>query len=264
MRAHPSTPSHQPARINPDGAAPAPHPGRRCAAGSSTPRALPLPGSGTSAAPVPRSVRVMPPRRGPRPDTGRTRHSRSTGPGHPRVSRPSGPKNEATGAPTMVDQHGSRVPDTHTTEQPPTPEEASAAATPVSECLYEAGFSTTGPHPQGGVAIARSIHDAVNSAMKVAEPFGGVGGQPERGPPVGGSAVQPQLEHRTPRLRRSPRDPLTPPDVWLGSTPIGHSTRDRPGVRGPPPPKSPALVHGVTRTASDGAWTQALVPASRS
>jgi hypothetical protein len=26
--------------------------------------------------------------------------------------------------------------------------------------LYEAGFTTTGPHPQGGVAIAHSIHDA--------------------------------------------------------------------------------------------------------
>ena len=30
----------------------------------------------------------------------------------------------------------------------------------VAGCLYEAGFSTTGPHPQGGVAIARSIDDA--------------------------------------------------------------------------------------------------------
>jgi len=60
----------------------------------------------------------------------------------------------------MTNQQGSRVPDTHTTEQPPTPEEASAAATPVSVCLYEAGLSTTGPHPQGGVAIACSIHDA--------------------------------------------------------------------------------------------------------
>ena len=30
----------------------------------------------------------------------------------------------------------------------------------VTGCLYEAGFHATGPHPQGGVAIARSIHDA--------------------------------------------------------------------------------------------------------
>jgi hypothetical protein len=30
----------------------------------------------------------------------------------------------------------------------------------VAGCLYEAGFTTTGPHPQGGVAIARNIHDA--------------------------------------------------------------------------------------------------------
>ena len=43
-----------------------------------------------------------------------------------------------------------------TTEQVPAPEQ------PVTGCLYEAGFTTTGPgqHPQGGVAIARSIHDA--------------------------------------------------------------------------------------------------------
>ena len=30
----------------------------------------------------------------------------------------------------------------------------------VTGCLYEAGFTTTGPHPQGGVAIARTIDDA--------------------------------------------------------------------------------------------------------
>ena len=30
----------------------------------------------------------------------------------------------------------------------------------VTGCLYEAGFHTTGPHPQGGVAIARSIDEA--------------------------------------------------------------------------------------------------------
>ena len=41
-----------------------------------------------------------------------------------------------------------------TTEQVPAPEPA------VTGCLYEAGFHTTGPHPQGGVAIARSIDDA--------------------------------------------------------------------------------------------------------
>src|SRR5664280_622033 len=110
-----------------------------------------------------------------------------------------------------MDQQRSRAAATPTTTKhaPPTPWKAAEPEPVVTGCLYEAGFSTTGPHPQGGVAIARSIHDAVNSAMKAAEPFGGVGGQPERGPPVGGSAVQPQLEHRTPRLRRSPRDPLT-------------------------------------------------------
>ena len=66
-----------------------------------------------------------------------------------------------------MDQQRSRVPDTHTTtEQPPTPESApppEQAPSPdlaVAGCLYEAGFTTTGPHPQGGVAIARSIHDA--------------------------------------------------------------------------------------------------------
>ena len=40
------------------------------------------------------------------------------------------------------------------TEQVPAPEHA------VTGCLYEAGFHTTGAHPQGGVALARSIDDA--------------------------------------------------------------------------------------------------------
>ena len=61
----------------------------------------------------------------------------------------------------MVDQLGSRVPDTHTTtEQPPLEQAAPSLESVVGGSLYEAGFSTTGPHPQGGVAIARSIHDA--------------------------------------------------------------------------------------------------------
>ena len=66
-----------------------------------------------------------------------------------------------------MNQQRGRVPDTHTTtEQPPTPEPApppEQAPSPdsvVAGCLYEAGFHATGPHPQGGVAIARSIHDA--------------------------------------------------------------------------------------------------------
>ena len=54
-----------------------------------------------------------------------------------------------------MDQQRSRAAATPTTtEQVPAPEQ------PVTGCLYEAGFHTTGPHPQGGVAIARSIHDA--------------------------------------------------------------------------------------------------------
>jgi len=61
------------------------------------PRALPLPGSGTSAAPAPRSVRAMPPQGGPRPDTGRTRRLPLHRPRMPSVSRPYGPKNEGTG-----------------------------------------------------------------------------------------------------------------------------------------------------------------------
>ena len=73
----------------------------------------------------------------------------------PSVSRPSGPKNEGTGDNSIMDQQRSRAAATPTTtEQVPAPEQ------PVTGCLYEAGFSTTGPHPQGGVAIARSIHDA--------------------------------------------------------------------------------------------------------
>ena len=66
-----------------------------------------------------------------------------------------------------MNQHRGRVPDTHTTtEQPPPPEQAASpepAVSPgqlVAGCLYEAGFTTTGPHPQGGVAIARTIDDA--------------------------------------------------------------------------------------------------------
>ena len=57
----------------------------------------------------------------------------------------------------MMDQQRSPAAATPTTtEQVPAPEQ------PVTGCLYEAGFTTTGPgqHPQGGVAIARSIHDA--------------------------------------------------------------------------------------------------------
>ena len=73
----------------------------------------------------------------------------------PSVSRPSGPKNEGTGQNAIMDQQRSRAAVTPTTtEQVPAPEQ------PVTGCLYEAGFSTTGPHPQGGVAIARSIDDA--------------------------------------------------------------------------------------------------------
>ena len=55
----------------------------------------------------------------------------------------------------MMDQQRSRAAATPTTtEQVPAPEQ------PVTGCLYEAGFHTTGPHPQGGVAIARSIDNA--------------------------------------------------------------------------------------------------------
>ena len=66
-----------------------------------------------------------------------------------------------------MDQQRSRVPETHTTtERPRTPElvqppeQAPSPDLVVAGCLYEAGFHATGPHPQGGVAIARSIHDA--------------------------------------------------------------------------------------------------------
>ena len=73
----------------------------------------------------------------------------------PSVSRPYGPKNERDGTEPIMDQQRSRAAATPTTaEQVPAPEQ------PVTGCLYEAGFHTTGPHPQGGVAIARSIDDA--------------------------------------------------------------------------------------------------------
>jgi len=62
-----------------------------------------------------------------------------------------------------MDQQRSRAAATPTTTQPAPPPPPGQAAAPdpvVTGCLYEAGFHTTGPHPQGGVAIARSIHDA--------------------------------------------------------------------------------------------------------
>ena len=62
-----------------------------------------------------------------------------------------------------MDQQRSRAAATPTTTHappPPTPGQAAAPEPVVTGCLYEAGFHATGPHPQGGVAIARSIHDA--------------------------------------------------------------------------------------------------------
>ena len=61
-----------------------------------------------------------------------------------------------------MDQQRSRAAATPTKHAPPPPppEQAAAPERLVAGCLYEAGFATTGPHPQGGVAIARSIDDA--------------------------------------------------------------------------------------------------------
>ena len=61
-----------------------------------------------------------------------------------------------------MDQQRSRAAVTPTTTKhaPPTPGQAAAPERLVSGCLYEAGFHTTGAHPQGGVALARSIDDA--------------------------------------------------------------------------------------------------------
>jgi len=61
-----------------------------------------------------------------------------------------------------MDQQRSRAAATPTTTKhaPPTPGQAAAPERLVSGCLYEAGFHTTGPHPQGGVALARSIDEA--------------------------------------------------------------------------------------------------------
>ena len=64
-----------------------------------------------------------------------------------------------------MNQHRGRVP--HTTTEPlptpepvPPPEQAPSPDLVATGCWDEAGFATTGPHPQGGVAIARNIHDA--------------------------------------------------------------------------------------------------------
>ena len=60
-----------------------------------------------------------------------------------------------------MDQQRGRAAATPTTEHaPPTPEQAAEPEPVVAGCLYEAGFSTTGPHPQGGVANARSVDEA--------------------------------------------------------------------------------------------------------
>jgi hypothetical protein len=66
------------------------------------------------------------------------------------------------GTEPIMDQQRSRAAATPTTTKhaPPTPGQAAEPEPVVTGCLYEAGFSTTGPHPQGGVAIARSIDDA--------------------------------------------------------------------------------------------------------
>ena len=140
------------------------------------PRDLPLPGSGTSAAPAPRSVRVMPPQGGPRPDTARTRRLPLHRPRMPSVSRPSGPKNEGTGQNAIMDQQRSRAAATPTTTKhaPPTPGQAAAPERLVSGCLYEAGFHTTGPHPQGGVALART------TTSRPAAPLSAGGTRPRR------------------------------------------------------------------------------------
>jgi hypothetical protein len=65
-----------------------------------------------------------------------------------------------------MNQQRSRATATPTTTKPappPPPPPPGQAAEPepvVTGRLYEAGFHATGPHPQGGVAIARSIDDA--------------------------------------------------------------------------------------------------------
>ena len=60
-----------------------------------------------------------------------------------------------------MDQQRSRAAATPTTTQhAPPPGQAAAPEPVVTGCLYEAGFHTTGPHPQGGIAIARSIDEA--------------------------------------------------------------------------------------------------------
>lgn len=62
-----------------------------------------------------------------------------------------------------MNQHRGRVPDTHSTttdHTPPPPEQMTSPEPVVTGCLYEAGFTTTGPQPQGGVAIARTTDDA--------------------------------------------------------------------------------------------------------
>ena len=60
-----------------------------------------------------------------------------------------------------MDQQRGRAPVAPTTtNHAPPPGQAAAPDPVVTGCLCEAGFHATGPHPQGGVAIARSIDEA--------------------------------------------------------------------------------------------------------
>ena len=61
-----------------------------------------------------------------------------------------------------MDQQRRRAAVTPTTPKPapPTPGQAAEPEPVITGCLYQAGFHTTGPHPQGGVALARSIDEA--------------------------------------------------------------------------------------------------------
>ena len=57
----------------------------------------------------------------------------------------------------MSDQQSSRPAVTNTTTTHTTNHDT--GHTGIRE-LYEAGFSTTGPHPQAGIALARTLHEA--------------------------------------------------------------------------------------------------------
>jgi len=93
----------------------------------------------------------------------------------------------------------------------------------VAGCLYEAAFVTTGPHPQGGVAIARSIDDARQRLADMLTfcdpprpPSPTSPPSPRRAASSGTAAPSPNC---SPTSTPAPRTAPSTPDPWSASPP---------------------------------------------